>query len=32
MNIYDELELAYGNNFEDLFSKLMKQNMVLDTR
>ena len=25
MNIYDELELAYGNHFEDLFSKLMKQ-------
>lgn len=23
--IYDELKIAYGNHFEDLFSKLMKQ-------
>ena len=25
LTIYDELKMAYGNHFEDLFSKLMKQ-------
>ena len=25
ITIYDELKIAYGNHFEDLFSKLMKQ-------
>lgn len=25
ITIYDELKMAYGNHFEDLFSKLMKQ-------
>lgn len=25
MNIYDELKTAYGNHFQDLFSKLMKE-------